>query len=403
MVLHAFPDEPMSWSVLHPILQESWRRSSSYVDDPGGALAPIDIDDADLQEYRQNHPLASILPIFDRLLIEPAAQAGLIVAIGDALGRLLWVEGDHSTRRRAEASAFQAGANWSERAIGTSAPGTALATGGGIQVHQEEHFASAAHQFSCTAVPIRCPHTGGLLGVVDLTGGPAAVATHSLPLLQAAVSAAEAELRVLPAMKADATQLVTLGCRAPWIGSGLARESLSLRHAELLVLLSWYGQDHRGSPTGGLSASALAEMIYGESGHEGAVRAELVRIRRMFSTAAASGSLDLQSRPYRLSGPVELDAQRVVSAVAAGDRSTALDVYGGTLLPLSDAPGILQIRDEVSTLMREAMLQDASADQLWRYLQLEEASHDFEVVMTALRVLPPESPQRAVLIARMQL
>lgn len=403
MPLRALPDEPLSWSSLHPILRESWRRSSTYVNDPGEALAPIDMTETDLREYRRNHPLATVLPVFERLLIEPATQAGLIVAIGDAQGRLLWVEGDRSTRRRAEASAFQAGANWSERAIGTSAPGTALATGGGVQVHQEEHFALVAHQFSCSAVPVHCPHTGGLLGVVDLTGGAAAVATHSLPLVQAAVSAAVAELRALPAMIAEEPQITSLGCPSPSISTGSLTASLSLRHAELMVLLTWYGPGPDDRRETGLTAAALAEMVYGEPGHEVALRAELVRLRKMLAGTSASGTLDLQSRPYRLTGEVGLDAQRVVTALATGDRDTALDFYGGPLLPQSDAPGIARLRTEMSMLIRESMIQDGSAGQLWRYLQLDEACHDREVVMTALRILPPDSPQRAMLMARMQL
>ncbi|WP_258933094.1 GAF domain-containing protein [Nesterenkonia pannonica] len=141
----------------------------------------MDTSDDDLERLRASSPLQGVLPVLDQLLIRPASEAGLIVAIGDAQGRLLWVNGDRQALRRAEASAFRPGARWSERAIGTSAPGVALATGRGAQVHQGEHFAFSAHQFSCSAAPIRNPHTGAVLGVVDLTGGPEAVAVHSLP------------------------------------------------------------------------------------------------------------------------------------------------------------------------------------------------------------------------------
>lgn len=396
--MEAFPDEPRSWSSLSPTLRESWRRSAGYLADPGSATAPIDLTEEDLASYREDHPLRLVLPVFQRLLIEPAADAGLITAIGDARGRLLWVEGARPTLRRAEGSAFQAGARWSEEAIGTSAPGLALATGLGAQVHQEEHFALSAHHFSCSAAPIHDPHTGHLLGVVDLTGGPEAVATHSLPLICAAVSAAEAELKVLPSHSA-APQLTVLGTAAPQLSVGGRRTRLTLRQAELLTLLSWHSST--AGPESGMGTGELADQLYGEPGHEVALRAEILRLRRVLHNAAGDG-LDLLSRPYRLSPAVESDAVRCAQSLAAGDRASALDLYGGQVLPASEAPGVLRIRDRLSVLLREALLSDGSGQELWRYLQLPETEGDQDAVYTALRALPADSPQRAALVARMQ-
>src|SRR5690606_12101520 len=89
---------------------------------------------------------------------------------------------------------FMAGADWAEESVGTSAPGMALATGSGSQGSGAEHLYEQAHHYSCSAVPIRDPRTGQVIGAIDLTGGPEAIATHSLPLLQAAVMAAETHL-----------------------------------------------------------------------------------------------------------------------------------------------------------------------------------------------------------------
>lgn len=398
--MKAVPDEPTTWSRLHPALRESWSRSSQYLDDPAGALAPIELDGSDLADYRRDHPLGLVLPVFDKLLIQPAAEAGLIVAIGDAWGRLLWVDGDRSTLRSAESGAFQPGANWSESAIGTSAPGVALATGRGAQVHQEEHFAYSAHRFSCSAAPIHDPHTGALLGVVDLTGGHRAVATHSLPLINAAISAAEMELKVHPPLLTT-TRLLALGALVPQIYTAGVREPLSLRHAEILVLLTWHSW-RRGSLDAGLSSAELAEMLYGEPGHEVSLRAEIVRLRRHLQASPAGGRVTLKSRPYRLSTPLSLDLIEAVQAMTRGDRSGALDLYGGALLPESEAPGIAKIRHEVSAALRESMVSDGSAAELWRYLQLQEAEGDDDAVWTALRILPAQSPLRAALVSRLQ-
>lgn len=394
----ALPDEPRTWGRLSPALQASWRRSAGYLADPAAATAPIDLGSDDLAAYLEEHPLRLVLPVFRRLLIEPAADAGLITAIGDAQGRLLWVDGARPTLRRAEGSAFQPGARWSEEAIGTSAPGLALATRSGAQVHREEHFASSAHQFSCSAAPIHDPHTGNLLGVVDLTGGPEAVATHSLPLICAAISAAEAELKVLPAHSSN-PQLTVLGTAVPQLSSGGRRIRLTLRQAELLTLLAW--EAYTGGPEAGLGAEELAAQLYGDPGHEVTLRAEILRLRRVLHGAPVEG-IEVLSRPYRLFPAPEVDAVRCAEALISGDRSSALDLYGGHVLPSSEAPGVLRIRHRLSVLLRESILSDGSGQELWRYLQLPETADDEDAVYTALRTLPADSPQRAALVARMQ-
>ncbi|WP_218219883.1 transcriptional regulator [Nesterenkonia sp. Act20] len=392
--MQALPTEPNTWSSLPPALRESWRRSAQKVDDPIRALPPIELDGAELASHRRAHPLSLVLPVLRRLLVQPATEAGLIVAIGDARGTLLWVDGARETLRQGELSGFQPGANWSERAIGTSAPGLALATGRGAQVHREQHFAYTAHRFSCSAAPVHHPGTGELLGVVDLTGGDHAVAVHSLPLLWAAISAAEAQLRLLP-MERSPTRLDTLGRRAATLSTSGSEQRLGLRHAEILFLLSWHGQQRTGH---GLSAEELAELLYGEPAHEVAVRAELVRLRRLL-LSRGPGPFELLSRPYRLSPPLQLDAQEVKAALTAGDRQHALEIYSGELLPGSEAPGVLRVRRELSTQLRESILSDGTTEELWRYLQLPEASEDQEAIRLALRLLPASAPERAALIA----
>lgn len=395
--MRAVPDQPHTWNALHPALRASWHRSAQFLRNPGTALAPVEMADADLEAYRGEHPLRLVLPIFERLLVQPAADAGLVLAIGDANGRLLWVDGDRATMRQAESSAFQPGADWSEEAIGTSAPGLALATNSGVQVHQEEHFAYAAHKFSCSAAPIHNPHNGELLGVVDLTGDERAVATHALPLIYAAVSAAEAELKVLPIDNAR-PHLITLGTLHPQLWTAATVEKLSLRHAEILTLLVWH-QYTRGE---GLAAAELSEMLFGEIGHEVTLRAEMTRLRRVLAQLQTPHEMTLCSKPYRLSSELDLDALHALHALSSGDRASALDAYGGQLLPGSEAPGILELRSQLSSVLREAVLSDGSGEEIWRYLQLVESVGDEEAVYAALKMLPADSPRRAALVARMQ-
>lgn len=396
---------------LRPVVRDSWERSLSFLRGTAGTGARSGLDDIQLAGYRRTHPLASVMPVFDRLLVQPARDTGLLVAVGDDAGRLLWVEGDPAARRAAETMAFAPGADWSERAVGTSAPGTALATGTGVQVSGAEHFSPEAHRWSCSAVPIHDPVTGRLLGVVDLTGNEEAVAGHSLALLEAAVAAAEGQLRLdalearfrgapAPARRGPTTgedappgRLRVLGHEAPCLEHGSARRPLGGRHLEILTLLAWHRR--------GLGAGELAELLFGDPGQQVSVRAEMVRLRKALGPEAES--IGLTSRPYRLGPAVVLDAREVLRHVGAGSHRQALDAYPGPVLPRSDAPGIVAIRREVSGVLREAMLNDADPAVLLDYLELDEAADDVEGLRTALQVLPARSPRRSVVVTRLQL
>ena len=183
------PDEA-PWQVRAPVL-DSWRRSLAALP-AGTGTADAVLEGDELARARRAHPFSAMLPLLRSRLIEPAVDAGLVVALGDAEGRLLWVEGRSSVTSRADAMGFAAGADWSEGAMGTSAPALALTTGSGIQVVGAEHFQEAVHPWSCSAVPVLDPRTGRTVGVLDVTGSADAVAPLVLPLL-AATSRAWAE------------------------------------------------------------------------------------------------------------------------------------------------------------------------------------------------------------------
>lgn len=171
----ALADAPGS---LRPLIRESWQRSLSLKANPDNPAAPLALDRDELEDYRNQHPLSAIMPVINKLLVQPSHDSGLLVAVGDEVRRLLWVDGDPALQRRAEGMMFVAGADWSEATVGTSAPGTALALGRGIQIAGAEHYQRAVHAWSCTAVPFHDPDSGALLGVVDITGTNTAVAPH---------------------------------------------------------------------------------------------------------------------------------------------------------------------------------------------------------------------------------
>ncbi|MBB5641374.1 GAF domain-containing protein [Cryobacterium roopkundense] len=395
------------------LVQDSWQRSLSLSLDPTSVAPEPSLSDVELRDLRNQHPLSAVLPVVHNLLIRHAFDSKLIVAIGDESGRLLWIDGDRVLRVKVEEMLFVEGADWSERRVGTSAPGTALALNRGIQIRRAEHFNLLAHPWSCTAVPIHDPDTGKILGVIDITGGDEAVAPQTLPLVEAAVAAMEAELRIqrlglaprgsttirptpvivaAPQRISASVSLNILGSDNGHLEVGSLSTDLSPRHAEILALLAWHRE--------GLSADRLALMLSDQGNAVDTLRAEMVRVRKVLELF--SPRVVISSRPYRLETPLELDAQRVLAFLERGAHRVAMGAYRGPVLPNSVAPGIIEIRSEVSARLREAMLTDAAVDVLLDYARSEEATWDTEVWRACLELLPARSPKRAAVVARLQ-
>ena len=185
-----------SVATLRPVVADSWRLSRASGVSPDGVLPVVDMLDAELEAYRSAHPLAAVMPLIRRLLIEEAEDAGAIVVVADADSRLLWVEGDATLRRLAEGMNWVAGSRWDERTTGTNAPAAAMRLNHALQVFAREHYASNVAAWSCTAAPIHDPTTGRILGALDITGRDDVAAPAVLGLVRAAVAAAESELRM---------------------------------------------------------------------------------------------------------------------------------------------------------------------------------------------------------------
>lgn len=403
---------------------ESWRRSLAVHGLAGQAPTPWVVTDAQLRDVRQEHPLAPVLPIIRRLLVDSAAEAGLIVALGNAQGQLLWVEGDEAARRRAEDMGFVPGACWSEEAMGTSAPGIALYSGRPARISRAEHFSPVVHPWSCSAVPLRHPADGRIVGVLDLTGGDEAVSPLALPLLNAAAEAVQSawrqDLSHVPARGA-AWGLIGSGHRAggaadrqAWAPSSSSRydggrpavlhvtgalpprssgadgawREVSGKHAEILTLLDWRET--------GLDGAELEDLVYGH-GAGTTLRAEMHRLRRALGETLPG--VEIRSRPYRLEGEFVTDASLAREALRRGDVTDALGHAAGSVLPRSSAPGIVAIRHELDVALREAVLQDAGAEDLWAFLRRPEAADDLQLWMTALQVLPTDSPRRSLAVS----
>jgi hypothetical protein len=419
---------------VRPLVQESWRRSlASLV--AAEALPPLDLTSLQLEAYRRAHPLASVMDMIRALLLpgEPG-ESGVVVAVGDAAGRLLWVEGDRQIRTLTGDMGFVEGANWSETAVGTSAPGTALTLDRSVQIRGAEHFNRLVQPWSCTAVPVHDPESQRILGVIDVTGGDEVVTPQAQLLVDATARAIEGELLVArlraraqqppplrgstsrrsasPKTRSDADRLTLRVLGRDRALLEVAREGsetvseLGQRHAELLLMLATHRQ--------GLSAERLGELVYGDADAGGGgtagmstagmstvtVRAEMVRLRKVLEGTAPA--LVPESRPYRLTIDLETDAQQVLSLLDRGAHRVALAAYPGDVLPGSTAPGVEELRDTVRTALRGALLAEASVDVLLAFAETDAGADDDELLRLCLKLLPARSPKRAGLVSRIE-
>ncbi|MHA7269342.1 sigma-54-dependent transcriptional regulator family protein [Arthrobacter sp. HLT1-20] len=391
---------------LRPLVRESWQRSMDALNTPAGLTPPVVWESRELAAFRRDHPLAAIMPVITKLLVQPSHDTGLLVAVGDEHGRLLWVEGDPSARRHGENINFAMGADWSETVVGTSAPGTALVLGRSVQIVGQEHFNPAVHSWSCTAVPVHDPDSGAILGIVDITGGPDAVGANTLSLVEATVAAAQAQLRIerleqrvqraAPFSSSNKPlyrdSLQILGRDQGLLHVSGQALTLSERHTEILAVLALH--------PAGLTAEVLSDKVYPEGTSLTSIRAEMVRLRKLL--AAEAPTLVPESRPYRLPRTLVVDAEQVHSYLDRGAHRLALNIYRGEVMPRSAAPEIEGLRTRLAIQLREAILNDASPDVLLTYLQLPEAADDVDAWRTALRLLPPRSPKRSAVVAHLQ-
>lgn len=382
-------------------VSESWRRCLQLHRSPERVTTPATIPSDTLAAHRSSHPLALVLPMLETLLA-PAHAVGLITAISNTEGHLLWVDGATQTRAQAEAIGFAPGADWSEASMGTSAPGAALSTGAPVQVAGAEHFSHSVHEFYCSAVPLRHP-SGSILGMLDITGSSTAVT----PLAQAMLANAARSVEHFWATHAFPTASnpePMASPNAPLLEVARGHEAklgglrLTARHAEILTLLDWHPR--------GLTATHLAQELFGDISPDHrrsrltTVRAEVSRLRKILDSAGHPAAL--RSQPYRLEPELTTDATMAMRSLHRGDVTAALRYAPQDVLPTSEAPGIAAIRHQLATTLREAVLADATPEELWTYLGRSQAATDIEAWMLALKILPPSSPRRAIVTATLQ-
>lgn len=362
------------------VVAESWRRSVRARVSPEDTGASVELTAGDLGAYRAEHPLSRVMPVFRELMGGFAKDGEHLLAVCDAHGRLLWVEGHPATRTRAGRMNFVPGARWAESAMGTNAPGTAVAVDRPVQVFATEHFVRRVQPWTCAAAPVHDPRSGRLLGAVDITGGDGLAHPHSLAFVQAVARAAESQLALLsPPMEADgAWELTALGRDEALLVANGRKVRLSRRHSEIVVLLARH-------PEGLTGDELLCALYEDESVTPVTLRAELARLRQVF------GPEMLRSRPYRLAVRVTSDVDVVERRLGCGAVTAAVSGYAGPLLPGSQAPAVARLRRRLADQVRAALIARGDPDLLSDWVHAPWGEDDAEV-WRALAAVRPTAP-----------
>ncbi len=161
--------------------------------------------------------------------------------------------------------------------------------------------------------------------------------------------------------------------------------ALRPRHAELLVALLARRQ--------GANAEQLCADLHGDGGHPGSIRVEMSRLRKLLPAC-------IDGDRYRLRADVHSDAERVRALLRAGDVRAAAERYSGPLLPASDAPRVVDEREQLDGWLRTAVLGADDAEALWAWAQSPSGADDLLAWSRLVGELRFEDPRRSLAAAR---
>jgi hypothetical protein len=175
------------------VIEASWKRCQAQGVEVDGTLAdPADSDQA-LARWKDGHLASAVLSV-GKLMGGVGQASEQVLLFCDTEGTLVWLDAVPTLIQKALSVNLEPGSNWSERAAGTNAMGTALAAGHPLQVFGPEHYVRSVHDWACSAAPVRDPETAQTLGVVDLSGPVKNASALSLGVAIAAASLIEQQL-----------------------------------------------------------------------------------------------------------------------------------------------------------------------------------------------------------------
>src|SRR6185436_17518545 len=248
------------------VIERSWVRCHSAGVDPAARRAPLPTSDEGfgilLHRFRDVIDVGG--PIMEQVR-EPLSESGTVMILTDPSGVILKTEGDPATLESAEDVRLVNGANWDELVCGTNAIGTALSLKEPVQVHATEHFCAGIKPWSCSAVVLRDPAYGEILGGGDVSGLSDRFQRNWLALAMMTAGRIEAELALRQ-------------MESRWRLAEVGLQSLSRAASSAVILFDRQGRlvkadgltSHSRASLGGCgdwSAGRRIEALDADSGH----------------------------------------------------------------------------------------------------------------------------------------
>ena len=183
---------------IRPEVATSWYRCrEQYHVDPALCIAPAASarDDSPADQTLEHGIVFAQLGGTAASIAAEVESLGAVVTVADGAGRILTVQGDKETLRRARDSNMAPWSCWSEWATGTNGMGTALEAPGAVLICGPEHWCKGFDEWICAGVAVRDPVTGDPVAVLDVSTWRANLPPQAAEWLSKAVGGARAVLR----------------------------------------------------------------------------------------------------------------------------------------------------------------------------------------------------------------
>ena len=161
---------PLGHSLVAPWVERSWRRCLDLGLEPGQRVAfdAVSAGSARLAVEASQPLLRAAEPVIHSLA-RAMAHTRYFAILTDARGIVINVNGPVDAQDPRATSIARIGVDLSERAVGTTAIGSALTDLQPVWLHRGEHFFHDNGAYSCAGAPIWGPN-GQCVGMLDLTG-----------------------------------------------------------------------------------------------------------------------------------------------------------------------------------------------------------------------------------------
>jgi len=177
--------EPSNDAVHDSLILDSWERCRSFGLEHGSLPGLQQLGNSECKVLREEHHSLvhttgqEVLPFYENIL----SNSKCMILLTDSRGQVLNGWGDQRFVGQQQKAFFQQGTSWLEKAHGTNAIGTAIASGQAVQVQRDEHFLKANRFMIGSAAPIFDVNRD-LLGVLDVSSDAYLPQAHTLGMVK---------------------------------------------------------------------------------------------------------------------------------------------------------------------------------------------------------------------------